>query len=256
MNTATPAREVPAAPTSAPPGSATTLGFRLWKLCAWAGPVYIAGALLFFAGIAGFLPPPREHWTAAEVARFFTDNEVRIRIGTEGVLVVAFFYVPWSLAVARVMERVEGTPRLLSRVQLYGGLSTALVTMSCAVVWLTASFRAGTRSPEDIQLLNDLAFMIFALTIMVTVFQIVAFGVAWLLDVREQLVPRWVGYFSLWCALLFVPVFLVPSLQHGAFAWHGLINFYIGLGAFFGWITVTSWATLRAISRLQRDASA
>lgn len=248
----TPAADATSQPAATARPQLDALDFRLWRLAAWAGPAYLLGVLGFFVVVAGFLPPPREYWTATQVAEFFRDNEVRIRIGMEGVILFSFFYLPWSLAITRVIERLEGPVRILSRVQLYGGLGTAFITMACGVVWLTASFRADVRAPGDIALMNDLAFMIFALTIVVTVFQVVAFGVTWLLAPGD-LVPRWVGYLSLWSAVLVLPVYLIPTLQHGVFAWHGLVNFYIGLAAFGGWITVASWATLRAIARLQAD---
>lgn len=228
--------------------------FRILKLCAWAGPLYLLGVLGGFAIIAGFLPPPREHWNALQVATFYQDNEVRIRLGMEVVILFAFLYLPWSLAISRVMETTEGPMRILSRIQLYGGLGTAFITLSCGVAWLTASFRARERDPGDIALMNDLAFMIFALTIIVTVFQVVAFGIHCLLETSDALLPRWVGYLSLWSAVLVIPVYLIPSLQRGAFAWHGLVNFYIGLAAFGGWVAIASWATLRAIGKLEVES--
>src|SRR5438045_3567564 len=96
---------------SSPIGTATEGPgqFRLWKACAWAGPVYIIGVLISWAGIAGFLPPPGEDWGPEKIAAFYADNEVAIRIGMEGVLIFALFYFVWSLAIARVMQHGEGS---------------------------------------------------------------------------------------------------------------------------------------------------
>lgn len=261
-----PALAASAQPLSCQPLSAQPLSsdpspdrqFLLWRLCTWAGLVYVVGELVSWVAIAGFVPPPRQDWSAEQVAGFFRAHEVGIRLGMEGVLAFALFYALLSLALARVMERIEGRRGLLSQIQLIGGVVTALITMGCALCWLTASLRAGTRAPGDIQLLNDLGWMVFDMTVMATVFQFVAFGVGCLMhDVRPtQLLPRWFGYFSFWVAFTFFSVYLMPSLRTGPFAWHGLITLYIALGAFFVWVILVVPIALRAITTVEREQRA
>src|SRR5438552_1099897 len=100
----------------------TARDFRLWRLCAWAGVVYLVGELVAWVGVARFVPPPRQNWSAERVAAFYQDHEVGIRLGMEGVLIFALFYALLSFALARVMARVEGSDGLLSRIQLLGGV--------------------------------------------------------------------------------------------------------------------------------------
>ena len=228
--------------------------FSLWKACAWAGPVYIVGVLISWAGIAGFVPPPGEDWSPAKIAAFYADNEVSIRIGMEGVLIFAMFYFVWSLALRRVMQQHEGRGGFLSTIQFVGGVSTAWITMGCAVLWLTASFRAFTRAPEGVALLNDLGWMIFDMTAMATMFQMVAFG-AWILgdDRPTPAMPRWLGYLTFWLAASLLAVYLMPSFQTGPFSWQGLITLYIALGAFFVWTVIASWYLLRAIKSIESE---
>jgi hypothetical protein len=235
----------------------TARNFRLWRLCAWGGAVYLVGELVSWAVVAGFVPPPRQHWSAERVADFYRDNEVGIRLGMEGVLVFALFYVLLSFAVARVMQRVEGRDGFLWRIQLVGGIVTALITMGCAVFWLAASLRAGSRDPRDIQVLNDVGWMVFDMTVMATVFQFAAFGVVCLYSDRRPapLLPRWLGYLSFWTALSFFSVFLMPSFMSGPFSWQGLITLYVALGLFFVWIAVVVQYTLRAITLIEREES-
>lgn len=231
--------------------------FRIWRICAWAGPVYAVGELVSWAGIARFLPPPRENWSADRVAGFYRDHEVAIRIGMEGVLIFALLYALWSLAIARVMRRAEGPEGLLSSIQLIGGIITALITMGCAVFWLTASFRAQTRAPDEIQSLNDTGWMVFDMTVMATLIQMVAFGVLWLLrDARGRatpLMPRWVSYASFWMAATFFSVFFMPSFATGPLSWQGIVTLYVALGAFFAWIGIVSVLLLRAIRRIEAE---
>lgn len=254
MATTTTTTTAPAAPAA----SAGAPRFTTWKLLAWGGPIYCVGELISWAGIAHFIPPPRESWSAAHVAAFYRQHEVGIRLGMEGVLIFGLCYFLFSLALARVMEQHEGPGGFMHRVQLMGGLVSALITMGCAVPWLTASLRAGTQDAKNIQMMNDLGWMIFDMTVMATLLQFVAFGVIWLQrsDRATPLMPRWMSYFSFWCAASFVSVYLMPSFHTGPFSWQGLITLYIALGLFFIWIVVVSVYLLRAIGILEREAAA
>ncbi|MBC2637850.1 MULTISPECIES: hypothetical protein [unclassified Rhodococcus (in: high G+C Gram-positive bacteria)] len=238
--------------------SQTTHGdFGLWRLCAWAGPVFLVGAGIAWWGIAGFILPPRENWSAERIAEFYRDNEISIRIGMEGAIMFAMFYFVWSLAVALVMRRNEGRERILSTIQLVGGAGTSAAAVSFCTIWLTASFRASTRAADEIMLLNDLGFMFLIMTFVATLFQMVAFGVFVLRDPRPTpLYPRWLGYVSFWLTATLLTGLLMPSFQSGPFAWHGLITYYLGLNAYFGWVIVTSWYTFAAIRRLKSDDAA
>ena len=82
--------------------------------------------------------------------------------------------------------------------------------------------------------MNDLGWMVFDMTVMATLFQFVAFGVIWLQrsDRATPLMPRWMSYFSFWCAASFVSVYLMPSFHTGPFSWQGLITLYVALVIF------------------------
>jgi hypothetical protein len=233
------------------------LEFTVWRMFAWCGPIYMTVGLVAFAGIAHFLPPPRQNWGADHLAYWFIDNSTRVKLGMLGMLAIGFFYAAWSLAVARLMERVEGPHRLLSRIQLLGGVGTALVTMGCAIPWFLAAFRPGSRTPSEILLLSDMGWSIFDLTAMVTIVQMLSFGLLWLLvPETSQLVPRWMSYFSFFITTLQVPVYVWPWVTSGPFAWSGLIDYYVLLAAFFGWIVVVTYHLLRAIAQLERSEMA
>lgn len=231
--------------------------FRLWRLCAWAGPVFLLGTAGAWWGVAGFILPPRQNWSAERVAEFYRDNEFSIRIGMEGAIMFALFYFVWSLAVTLVMRRNEGRERILSTIQLFGGAGTAAAVVLFCTVWLTASFRAGTRTAAEIMLLNDLGFMIIVMTFVATLFQMVAFGVFVLRDSRSTpLYPRWLAYLTFWLTATLLTGLLMPSFQSGPFAWHGLITYYLALNAFFGWVVLASWYTFAAIRRIESDEDA
>jgi magnesium-transporting ATPase (P-type) len=231
--------------------------FLLWRLCAWAGPVFLLGTAVAWWGIAGFFLPPRQNWSAERIAEFYRDNEISIRIGMEGAIMFALFYFVWSLAVTLVMRRNEGRERILSTIQLVGGAGTAAAIVSFCIFWLTASFRASTRAANEIMLLNDVGFMLIVMTFVATLFQMVAFGMFVLRDSRSTpLYPRWLGYLTFWLTATLLTGLLMPTFQSGPFAWHGLITYYLALNAFFAWVIVTSWYTFAAIRRIESDENA
>lgn len=228
--------------------------FRVWKLCAWAGPVFLLGVAISWAGIAGFILPPKENWSAERIAEFYRDNETSVRIGMEGAILFALFYFVWSLAITLVMRRNEGRDRILSTIQLVGGVGTAFSIMGFCILWLTASFRADTRPVHDIMLLNDAGFMVFVMTFVATVFEMVAFAIFILRDSRSTpLYPRWLAYLTFWLTATLFTGLLMPTFHTGPFAWHGLLTFYVALNAFFAWVIITSWYTFAAIRRIQSD---
>ncbi|MFA6577402.1 MAG: hypothetical protein WCS84_18415, partial [Nocardioides sp.] len=164
-----------------------------------------------------------------------------------------FFYV-WSAVVSKVVGRMEGPMGVLSTLELLGGLLTAIVTFVPAVVWLTASFRIESRSPETVQVLYDFGWLFFDLTFACSLLQQVALGVAILRDPRDEpLIPRWVAYVSFLSAATYLALTMVPFVRTGPLAWNGLLSFWAVFVSFFLVIAVVTPTTLRALRRLESE---
>ena len=227
----------------------TTLRLALWSVCVYAGL-----GLLGFAVFAGFWPPPRQDMDASAISLYFQTNQASIRAGMVLMVVGAPCYYTWSAAVSKIIGRMEGPMGVLSTTELLGGLMTGVVTAVPAVVWLTAAFRAGARSPETVQTLYDFGWLFFDLTFMFSLLQSVALGLAILLDRRAQpLFPRWVGYLCFLTAAIYVPLSVVPFVRTGPFAWHGLLNFWAVFVMFFVLIVIVTPYAFRALRRLERE---
>ena len=228
--------------------------FTVWRLCAAAGAVYATAGLVFWAVVAGFLPAPQESLDAKGITAFFLEHETRIRVGMVGYIAIAVFYVPWSVLIARVMERIEGPNGLLNRLEFFGGIATTFVTLFSGVMWLAASFRTGERSVQDIQLLSDVGWFIFDMTFMVTSLQLVAMGTVILIDRRERpYFPKWLAWLCYFTAASFLPLVAMPFLKDGPFAWTGLLNYWVALGAFFVWLYVTTFLLFGVIRRIEDE---
>jgi hypothetical protein len=226
--------------------------FRIWKMSAWSGAIYATIGLTFWAIIAGFLPAPHESLNAHEIKDFFLAHETRIRIGMVGYMFIATLYLPWSVVIAQLMQRIEGPHGLLNRIEFFGGIATVFTTLFSGVMWLTASFRTAGRSPQDIQLLSDAGWFIFDMTFVVTLIQMVALGTAIVVDGRAKpYFPTWLGWFCYLMAFTFVPLVVMPFFQTGPFAWHGLFNYWIALGAFFIFIYTMTYYVYAAVKRVE-----
>lgn len=232
----------------------TKTDFTLLRAALWSVCVYVGLGLLGFAVFAGFWPPPSQDLDAAGIAEYFQTHGTAIRIGMVLMVVGAPCYYTWSVALSKIISRMEGPMGPLSMTELVGGLMTALVTAMPAVIWQTATFRSESRSPETIQTLYDFGWLFFDLTFMFSFLQSVALGIAILIDRRaEPLFPRWVAYVCFLTALVYIPLTLVPFVRTGPFAWHGLLNFWAVFVMFFVLIAVLTPYAFRALRRLERE---
>jgi hypothetical protein len=228
--------------------------FKLWRIAAWAGPAFLAAVAVGYAAVAGFLPPPNQSWTAIETKHWFLDNQDPIRIGIGIYLLFTGLYTVWSVAISRVIERIEGRRGVLSQIEFGGGVATTVVAALAGVMWSAAAFRTQTRSPGDVQLLMDLGWLIFNTTFSVTAVQMLAIGIAVRLDRRpEPLFPKWVMWIAIVFAAAFVPLLLIPFVNSGPFAWDGVFNYYIALGGAFFFDAVVSFYLFGAIKKIERE---
>ncbi|WP_433567246.1 hypothetical protein ACQP1O_19865 [Nocardia sp. CA-151230] len=224
------------------------------RLSLWSVVLYAGLGLLGFAVVAGFWPPPAEGLTATEIAAYFSSHGSGVRIGMVLMVVGAPWYYVWSIAVSKVIGRIEGQMGPLSMMELLGGFFTAVITAAPGVIWLTAAFRPESRSAENIQLFYDLGWLTFDMTFVFSFIQSIAIGIAILIDSRpEPLFPRWVAWLSFLTAATYVPLTIMPFVRTGPFAWNGLLNFWAVFVLFFVLIAAVTPTGLRALRRLEHE---
>lgn len=219
-------------------------------LCAWSA---VATMVFMFLGLwlAGFLPDAiKPALTADQVAALYRDNTLGIRIG--GILVVgaAGLYLAFTAGLSAQMRRIENTiAPVLSYAQLAAGTATSFLFLIPGMFWTIAAFRP-ERSPELTQALSDVAFLFFLMPYSIAALQDLVVGIAILSDKRESPVfPRWVGYWSLWVAIGFMPAGLAGSFKSGPFAWNGLFVWWIPLFIFSVWLISLTIYLIKAINR-------
>ena len=218
------------------------LFMRSMRLCAWSGFLAI---LLFIIGgviLGGMLPPLLQANDTAEVmVQKVSEHLLEIRIGS--VLLMASFalFGPFGAGMAAQARRSEERP-VLSYVQLIFTACGTMIALLVSFAWALMVFRPGEYDPTIVQMLADVAYFlaVFSVPCFGTWCVLIALSIL-LAEEGKKPFPRWVAFFNLWMAFLFIPGQLILFFKDGAFSWHGVLALWLPFVAFFIWILVMSF---------------
>tara|TARA_B110000211_G_C14092909_1_gene560334 strand:+ start:155 stop:856 length:702 start_codon:yes stop_codon:yes gene_type:complete len=216
----------------------TELRRKTQLMGAWSGVLYVVLLTIGWVFIAGFVPAHSPTAGAEEIANIYAQDSVKIRIGMVFVMFGAMMCIPFTGAVASALYRIEGGLGMLTASQIMAGVANTMLTFYPPLWWIIASFRAD-RSPELVQLLNDVGWiqLIGGLTPFLPM--LLTVGIASLNDKSKNPVfPRWVGFFNFWVFVLVLPGQLLFFFKTGPFAWNGLIAFWLPVFVFCAWFLV------------------
>jgi hypothetical protein len=223
---------------------------RSQKLCLYLG---IAFPFVFFVGwglIAGYmLPLPSPHDPASEIQQFYVDNQHTIQVGLIITIAAGAFQAPFFGLIGMHMRRVEGKHSPLAYGQMMLGSLGVLLVVVPMFIYAVCAFRPESRDPETLLAFSDFAWMMFIGAFSPAVLQNILLAICILGDKRETpIFPRWVGYFNLWAATLFMPGCIVIIAHSGPFAWNGLMAFWVPASVFGGWFIVMFVVMKRVIA--------
>lgn len=231
------------------------MDIRLQKVCAWCGAALVVTFIVGWAIIAGFVPPPSPTKNADEIAAFFAAHQTRVQVGLFACLVGSAFLAPFTGVLSTQLKRMEaGKGHTISSTQLVSGCGVAVGFTLGLIFWYGAVYRP-LEAPAITQRLNDLAWFVWVSWAYLPAAQTIAVGAAILMDKRpEPVMPRWVGYLSLWCALFYLPGGFAVLFKSGPLAWNGLITWWFLVIAYFVWVVAIIWALVfKAIPHQQRE---
>jgi hypothetical protein len=218
------------------------------RLCVWSGVILL---VCFGAGLltAGFIPPPSPGLPGDQVAEIYRSDQVRIQAGLLTLLVGTIFWVPWTVAITMQMRRMELGLGPLSLINLAAGSLGMLVVMLPTLLWLVAAYRPEARSPEAMQLLNDMGWLTFVGAANLVLIQNLAIGIAILRDQAvPRVLPRWAGYLNLWTVPLLVPGFCIYVFHSGPLAWDGIFAWWMPVVVFSAWFIVMIALMFKAVA--------
>jgi hypothetical protein len=165
------------------------------------------------------------------------------------------FAVPIYVVIAVQMARLEKGIPIWSILQLVGGGMMTIFLVLPPVFWGIAAYNPG-RDPQVTAALHEIANLLLTTTDQYFIFQMVALAWVSLAQKPDPLspFPRWIGYFTIWGALMFELGAIAFLPKTGPFAWNGLFVFWFPFCIFGTWISVLAWSLLRAIKRQEASA--
>lgn len=228
--------------------------YRYLRICAWCGPLFLVGTILFWGVLGHNIPPYSGGLSAQQFSDAFRANAGSIRVGMIGMLIFTVLYLPWGVAISKVMEQVEHDNNVLSTLQIWGAGFTTVVFALASTTWLAATYRPDELSPGLLQFVYDLGWIQFDMAYTLTSLQLIALGVAFILDRRTKpLLPNWVAWFSIWVGVLFFGLSLMPFFKSGPFSRSGIVNYWVEFPSFFAFMVACSVFLIKAITRLERE---
>jgi hypothetical protein len=219
----------------------------------WTGPA--AGVVLLIAALVfpGFWPPTSPTMDAEQVASFYADHTAWIRLSQVTFNLCGIMIVPLLMVIVVQMKRMKGQSHVFAYCFLTAVVSGATIFALSNVFFLVAAFRP-ERDPELIQLLNDLAWIVFIAPVGMVVSQFVLLAVAVYFDDRtDPVFPRWVGHMSLVIAAVMAPAAGAAVFQTGPLAWDGWWSFWVRNGAYAAFVIVMFFVLRRAVYRQAVD---
>lgn len=221
-------------------------------LSAWCGPLF---CLIFGVGLvplAGFIPPPRADFSADQVVGLYSEHHVQTLSGLVVMMASTVLFPIWVGAITQRLRGPAGTS-VYGYAQLAAGGAQTIVIGLPVLVMIVAAFRV-ERDPQLTVLLNDLGWILFVMNFAPLATQMISTALG-ILNGTATGLPRWLAYFSVWCAVLLVPAVLLPFFKSGPFAWHGIFEFWLAATVFFAWIMAVSASLIRG-ARKSRTAVA
>jgi len=221
---------------------------RVQRVLVWSGPAMVVLWVAAFVFIAGFFPPSAPSASADQIVDLYAERTGLIKLGMVISMAASALLVPWAVAISGQLKRIDGA-RALADVQMVSCALLSLEFITPIGVWMAASFRFDGRAPDVTLAMHDLGWILFMTVIWSLEVQLLAIGAAILIDRRETpVLPRALGYLSLWVAVLIIPAGLVLYFKDGPFAWNGIVGLYIPLAAFTIWVFALTIGVHRALT--------
>ena len=208
------------------------------KFAGWSVLFSILLFLITIGPLMGFLPPMAPSLTAAETAAYYSEHSLSIRVASMLLMLAAGALLPIYGAMSGVMLRMKGRPLALSATQLAAGALVVVNFLASGFFFGAAAFRV-ERAVGDVQVLSDLAWFFLVMPAPPACLSALVFGLAVLADDRRgPVMPRWLGFFNLWMAVLFLPGLVMVLAHTGPLAWNSVLPFWIPLATFAPWCLI------------------
>lgn len=175
-------------------------------------------------------PPPKAWWGLARIVEWFADNRHGLLIGFGVIFFMGPIVTASTALIAYSMRRMSVSPAYAYTYLILYSLA-AVPGMLVTCISLVVGAMRPERDPKLIGALYDMGFLAFSGTMGIFLIGSMIWALAILLD-KNNVLPKWFGYFNLCNALTEVVVATCCIYKTGPFAWNGAIAFYINMVVF------------------------
>lgn len=208
-------------------------GLDVW-ITYWTFAVFYAVLSIGVVFFGRATPPPRPDVTDLQVQQWFDKHHLGIQIGFGVLLVIAGGAAVSNGIIGYFMKRMSSGPVLAYAYIAAMGVGAVPGFHLLLVCWLTATFRPG-RDPAIQHLLYDLGMLSYNGSLGCFTAAYVVLAIAILYD-RNRIFPKWFAYISIWQVVTEVFATQMWVFHSGAFAWNGMITFYVAIIVFALWV--------------------
>ena len=205
---------------------------RAQRISLWITPLFGGILLIAFVSFSGLFPPMSPELTAEQVAAFYARNAAMVRFSMITFNLCAIMLVPFFMTIVVQIKRMVLPSHLLAYCYLCGIAGGATLFAIADIFWRIAAFRPD-RNPQLIQLLNDMAWLVFTAPVGMVVVAKLCLALAVFLDIGvAPIFPRWVAYVNIATAVATTPAACAVIFRTGPLAWDGAVSFWLRIGAF------------------------
>lgn len=223
------------------------------RVALWVTPVVLAIMAIAAIAFPGFWPPMSPTWSAEHVARFYREHTAWIRFSMVTYNLCGIMLLPFFCLIVVQLKRMRGQSQVFAYCYLSAVVSGATIFALSNIFFLVGAFRPD-RNPELIQLLDDLAWIVFVAPIGMIVTQNVLLALAVYFDRGPRAVfPRWVGHFSLLVGAAMTPAAAAAAVRTGPLAWNGAVSFWLRNSAFVAFVVVMFFVLRGALARQEAE---
>jgi hypothetical protein len=221
----------------------------IYALALWLTPLALFALFGGMAFLSQFIPPPSPAMSPTEVAEMYAVRSAGIKLTGMLTIFTPALLTPMTAVISVLMWRSEGRNAPLAITQIIAGVLTIGPFILSGLCWVVAAYRP-ERDPNSIMLMNDLGWISLEMVTPPAMIQFCCVAIAILRDKSGvPFMPRWVAFFSFWCAVLFVPGLFVAFFVNGPFAWNGILSFWVAAAAYGSWLLVMAWQCMKTVQR-------
>ncbi|MBQ6585889.1 MAG: hypothetical protein IJH83_03665 [Coriobacteriales bacterium] len=216
----------------------------------WCGIVFCVLVGIFWFGVAHFYWPVPADATAQETLQYYIDHGFAVRLGCAiGFIVAGAVICPCSTEYAYFLADIEGERPIWSIQGALGGIIIGFIVFMNGCIWCACGYR-DWMSAELIQFMNDFSWFAFLCGVPFLVLQMIPAGIVILKDkAANPLLPRWLGWFSIFGGLETCGAMGPIFFQSGPFAYHGVLAFYLPAATWLVWYIIVCLYMMQGLKR-------